>query len=476
MTPWIYAACGTVILLFAISALTVLNVAGHAANYFSGHAERRLVQLEFQNQVEAAVQYQAQISFWDATVAQLKTGGFSDKFVEDTITQWMWPDFNFKWMVFLDSGRNAVLSTREGRKVSPETSRTLVSLTGDLFEAAKQRYSQALRPAGKGWRIEVVRNPNDALTAPLPYIHVSDIRRIDGIMSIVVVQAVVPKSLEIAADDAKPTFLVSVKPITPKMLANMEHRLGVGDLHFGIATRDGAEGSFASVGSIGSGFPSTVFWTENAPLDFVWKTSAPVVAAICLLAGLTMGVIAFRFARTVGALRVSEANNRFLARHDGLTGLVNRAGLDEALVQAFAQDGAPCFGVICLDLDRFGHPAGDAVLKEVGRRFAGRAGGRGMVARMGGDEFVVLFDGSIGPDEALFLARGLVIDAQIPIPFDGTLLQVGASAGIGMAADHGSNPRELMAAADGALYAAKSSGRNCALMAEPSFQQRARAA
>ena len=88
-----------------------------------------------------------------------------------------------------------------------------------------------------GWQVEGAREDPDLLTPSLPEIHVSGMRLIDSVMSIVVVQAVVPKSLYIPASRMQPTLLITVKPVSQKMLANTEERLGVHDLGFSPIVR-----------------------------------------------------------------------------------------------------------------------------------------------------------------------------------------------------------------------------------------------
>jgi diguanylate cyclase (GGDEF)-like protein len=169
-------------------------------------------------------------------------------------------------------------------------------------------------------------------------------------------------------------------------------------------------------------------------------------------------------------LQRSEAKNSFLANHDALTGLANRSGFDETLAKA-AGERRP-FALIAMDLDlfkavndRYGHAAGDAVLKDIAGRLRERVGGQGLVGRLGGDEFMVFLDGITDRDEVMAIATGLVRDAQVPVLHDGVILQVGGSAGAAIFPAQAKSVRELVLIADEALYAAKDAGRNCAIMA-----------
>ncbi|ROP33700.1 GGDEF domain-containing protein [Couchioplanes caeruleus] len=160
---------------------------------------------------------------------------------------------------------------------------------------------------------------------------------------------------------------------------------------------------------------------------------------------------------------------RELALRDALTGLHNRRFVDdrlgEVLVRA-AADRLPVSAAL-VDLDHFkrindtlAHAAGDAVLQEVARLLTAAAAEDDVVARLGGEEFVLVLPG-IDTDEAVRrcerLRRSIAQHAWRPITGD---LPVTASIGVTTVADGGSTPSALLAAADRNLYAAKRSGRN----------------
>ncbi len=168
--------------------------------------------------------------------------------------------------------------------------------------------------------------------------------------------------------------------------------------------------------------------------------------------------------------RRAEAAIVHLARHDVLTGLPNRAQFNEKLDEAGRRlkRGGASLTVMMLDLDRFkiindtlGHPAGDALLIEVGRRLKTTLRETDLLARLGGDEFAIIQDGGDSQHEGA-IALALRIIAAISEPFDlgGIEANVGTSIGIAMAPEHGTEPEGLLKRADIALYTAKAEGRN----------------
>lgn len=166
-----------------------------------------------------------------------------------------------------------------------------------------------------------------------------------------------------------------------------------------------------------------------------------------------------------------EARRRieFLSQHDALTGLPNRTRLQEFLdgkLKAAPTAEQPLV-MLSLDLDRFkpvndllGHAAGDRVLNEVSGRLADCVRHGDLVARVGGDEFVMIVTDINSQEEVEALCRRLVDSVELPIMIDEQEVFVSASIGIAMAPNDACEAAELLRYADIALYEAKSGGRS----------------
>jgi diguanylate cyclase (GGDEF)-like protein len=168
--------------------------------------------------------------------------------------------------------------------------------------------------------------------------------------------------------------------------------------------------------------------------------------------------------------RRAEAEIVHLARHDVLTGLANRAEFNAKLEEAskrLKRNGGSVT-VMMLDLDKFkavndtlGHPAGDQLLVEVGRRLQSTIRETDVLARLGGDEFAIIQEGGANQHEgAIALALRIISAISQPFDLNGHEAGVGASIGIALAPENGVEPEELLKSADLALYDAKASGRN----------------
>ncbi len=187
-----------------------------------------------------------------------------------------------------------------------------------------------------------------------------------------------------------------------------------------------------------------------------------------IVLAFAFGIPTFAFWYRTRQKEEAEAHIHFLAHHDALTRLANRESfletLDRLMPEDFNQLGP---ALHFLDLDHFkgindtlGHDTGDAVLKEAARRLRLAVGVAGVAARMGGDEFVVLQYPLAGKADAEVLAAKIVKVLSEPYELGGQVLHAGASIGIALGGQDGTESERLLKCADLALYAAKAAGRS----------------
>lgn len=164
-----------------------------------------------------------------------------------------------------------------------------------------------------------------------------------------------------------------------------------------------------------------------------------------------------------------EEKIRHLANHDSLTGLPNLRVATDRLAMALkqAQRGKTLLAILFIDLDGFknvndnhGHDAGDLVLKKIAKRLASSVRATDTVARIGGDEFIVLLTEMYCADIAEKIAEKIIQQVSQAISFNNINLQVGASIGIALYPDNGDDPESLLKRADDAMYVIKNSGKN----------------
>ena len=211
---------------------------------------------------------------------------------------------------------------------------------------------------------------------------------------------------------------------------------------------------------------------------------AHLVLAISMVllipAMISIIMITFRVLRdSVGSaetnLRLAE-KMQLLARTDVVTGLYNRAGLNHHLIERLM--GGASGGKIALfwlDLDRFkevndtlGHPVGDRVLSEIAARLRNCSPSDAIIARFGGDEFIIVCEAD-GRSDLERMATRLLVEIVRPILIDGDRLEIHCSVGIACMPDDGHDIDTLMQSADLALYRSKIDGRNRFSFFDPSM-------
>lgn len=184
--------------------------------------------------------------------------------------------------------------------------------------------------------------------------------------------------------------------------------------------------------------------------------------------------------REVNSRRAAETRLQGLAYHDALTGLPNRPYFQEALQQAVARSerSGALLAIMFLDLDGFklindtlGHASGDKLLVETGKRLAATVRKGDTVARIGGDEFVILCENITHPEAAKTVAEKIVASFRAPFIINGQELFITTSLGAALYPTDGDSAEELLQNADIAMYRAKEQGRNQGVLCTPQMQQ-----
>ncbi|MNF46686.1 Cyclic di-GMP phosphodiesterase Gmr [compost metagenome] len=233
----------------------------------------------------------------------------------------------------------------------------------------------------------------------------------------------------------------------------------VGMHYTGMAAAQFADGSFCGAaldGLSGKGLDNLVLVTTLA------------VLSIALLTSILDARLEARTAELANSLTLANRELTQLALHDTLTGLPNRVLLADRIDLAMqrVQEQGGCFALMFIDLDgfkpvndAFGHHMGDQLLCEVGVRLREDLRSQDTLARIGGDEFVLLVQLAEADDALRLAARqvGLIARAFRVGEHD---LQISASVGIAIYPGNGTTPQELLMNADAAMYHAKGTGKN----------------
>ena len=180
--------------------------------------------------------------------------------------------------------------------------------------------------------------------------------------------------------------------------------------------------------------------------------------------------------RDISERKKTEEHIRHMAQHDPLTGLPNRALFSDRLQSAITNAVRDKTGLalMFIDLDKFkpvndtyGHGVGDLLLQDVAQRMLQCLRDSDTVARIGGDEFVVLLRGSSAIPETLAVAEKIRKGLERPFLIDGHVLQISCSIGVARFPEHGQDDITLAKNADLAMYRAKELGRNQICLCDP---------
>lgn len=250
--------------------------------------------------------------------------------------------------------------------------------------------------------------------------------------------------------------------------------------------------------------PVTDHWgtwvSAHVPLDTTVKTSNFVMLGVDVAASnwnqqvyrkiIAPSIITLFFLTVLAGL-IYQSNKRaklfeqmlsstsaltLMANNDALTGLPNRRLLEDRMAQALkeASRAQQMLAVLFLDLDYFkvvndthGHLIGDQLLKSVGERLTALLRAEDTVARIGGDEFVVLLPKIKDEQQLVATAEKVISELAQPFRIAEQSLQLGVSIGIALYPQHNDNPSNLIKYADDAMYVAKRLGRNCYHIYQP---------
>jgi diguanylate cyclase (GGDEF)-like protein len=457
-------------LVFAAVLLTVLSSFGWwAASRIDDRSiarESRAVQTGLSEVASRIPIEQDSSAVWDDSVVNLRAN--NDGWIADNLGEWMSRYFGHDRVYILDAGNRVVRAVAGGARVDPSAYEDDREAIEPLVTSL--RASMAEASAGKADSTEAITGLGTRDYSVLG----------NGVAAIVSVRPVVPTTEAVHQAPGTEFLLVSIRFINSALVGEISAKYEVPALDFEtVAKSDGERAAIPLLTSAGRviGFFT---WVPEKPAFQLIRETGPAIGIAVAAAGAAVYLLLRRLRRTSSQLEHSKAEASFLAFHDPLTKIPNRALFEDRLEQALANMRRTGTSVALhyIDLDRFkhvndtlGHPAGDELICAAAARLAGLADQVDTVARLGGDEFALIQFQIDGTPAALALAQRIVDAFEMPFDLAGHTARIGASVGVVVAPDGHAHANDLMRQADIALYEAKDAGRGRCQLFEDSLDE-----
>lgn len=429
-----------ILLLTFVGAGAALFVGTSLTNTEARHQQQRMIEASFSQSLNEHLRQLHSLSRWGPFEQHLAEGN-SSRWLDENIGLWLYEMFGHQLILVLDQQNQIVRVWREGQPVSAPEDDPLI---GEVLQ------STLVNDPARQDNADYARVTNRAAA-----LAVGNIQR---------------------ESNALPRFrLVSLKFLDDGYLAGLAERNQLQGLHFSDGTPQAGTGArYLLIAQAGEAV-GYLNWIPSRPGAQMLRTIGPstglavlAISLLCLYMVRRLWNSSVNLSQSMLRLGASEAQAQHLAFHDVLTGLPNRALVEDRLTQALALATRhdQRVALLLIDLDRFktindthGHHAGDELIIAVAQRLSRIVRASDTVGRIGGDEFIVVMPDVDNIGQVHSLAQRIIDELSEPFTLFGSDIWSGASIGLALAPKDGVDRLELMRKADIALYEAKSGGR-----------------
>ncbi|WNK59389.1 EAL domain-containing protein [Pantoea agglomerans] len=429
-----------ILLLTFVGAGAALFVGTSLTNTEARHQQQRMIEASFSQSLNEHLRQLRSLSRWGPFEQHLAEGN-SSRWLDENIGLWLYEMFGHQLILVLDQQNQIVRVWREGQPVSAPEDDPLI---GEVLQ------STLVNDPARQDNADYARVTNRAAA-----LAVGNIQR---------------------ESNALPRFrLVSLKFLDDGYLAGLAERNQLQGLHFSDGTpQPGIGARYLLIAQAGEAV-GYLNWIPSRPGAQMLRTIGPstglavlAISLLCLYMVRRLWNSSVNLSQSMLRLGASEAQAQHLAFHDVLTGLPNRALVEDRLTQALALATRhdQRVALLLIDLDRFktindthGHHAGDELIIAVAQRLSRIVRASDTVGRIGGDEFIVVMPHVDNIGQVHSLAQRIIDELSEPFTLFGSDVWSGASIGLALAPKDGVDRLELMRKADIALYEAKSGGR-----------------
>lgn len=450
----------TVLLVIAI-----MTWSAHEADQISLDRDADIASTVLSESMERVAHSQESSTVWDEAVHMTALRPLDLDWIDINLGTWFWTYAGFDEVYILDAANEPLYAMANGHRLNPSAFSAIDSMASPIV--LKLRTSPDNVPPPEG--VPAMLSPGT-----------SDIVTISGRPAILSVKPIVSDSGEIVQSLRSAVLHIGIVYLDRGYFGELSDQYGLKDARYDKTTELEPGEAHIPLRDSNQNVIGYLIWKPFAPGAHVISTIAPALVLGSILAVCFIFVLSLRLGRRTEDLHASRIQAEHIAFHDGLTGLPNRAQFDAILIHLLAQpvEQAASFAVLYIDLDRFknindtlGHPAGDALLKEVARRLNSIIRASDIASRLGGDEFALILRNPVGPHIIEGICTRIVSSLSEPYDLLGVQSYIGASIGVALAPKDGADRFELARKADIALYQAKSSGRGRFVMFDDQMDQ-----
>ena len=418
--------------------------------------ETRAVRMGLEEWLDRIPVEQDTSAVWTDSVIHLRAG--DDAWIAENLAEWVSEYFGHDTVYLIDPHDRVLRMVQNGEKVNAAAFDRDRAILDPMITELREK--MAIAAAG---------NPSDSTDAVSGF-GLEDIRTMpDGRAAIISIRPILPSDSSLVQALGEDFLHISIIDLGPDVSEAIGKKFEIADLRFDLQSNGGSDRLSTPVLDSSGRIVGFFSWLPYEPAYELIVDTSPMIGLCLLVLVLAGALLITRLRRTTRRLVETEAEATFFAYHDPLTRLPNRALFEQELARALAEGRRRRQTVVlhCIDLDRFkhvndtlGHPAGDALLIQVGRRLGALVGEHDVLARLGGDEFALIQPHVVEITDALGLAQRMINALEEPFDLDGH--EVTISGSIGLMSSHGGDlsAEDLIGRADIALYEAKTGGRN----------------
>jgi diguanylate cyclase (GGDEF)-like protein len=392
-------------------------------------------------------------TIWDDAVLRVRAG--DGKWIADNLVEWVSAYFGHDLVYLLDPSDRPIRAVANGVRIG---------------ESAYDRNRATLDPLVSRLRYEMAARSADLSDSTEAIQDVGVVERValGDQVGIATVRPILPSSNLVRQAPGEEYVHISVRLLDAGVTAQIGEKYSLDQLRFEIHPVPLENRPTSAVKTDSGKIVGYFSWQAYRPALQLIQETGPAAGAVALIAGALVWLLVRRVRRTSSQLEVSEQRVKYLAFHDAMTRIPNRALFEDRLDRALANarhSGAP-LALHLVDLDGFkqvndtlGHQAGDELIRQAAGRLSGLVEDVDTVARLGGDEFAVIQVELRSVEAALALSARIVAAMARPFEIAGQEILISASVGLAVEDAGASTPDDIFRHADLALYEAKTSGR-----------------